>query len=143
MAVELTIYSIYKLTGKGSYFLLRTLRPGYSNVSQIEEDIAVSAEQTSRERMLKQISPAGFELIGELQNYPVGDTLFSVEAKSEVDIYYMETGFGHPWVVLGTASSEEEFLSELEDDEDLMRLKPVGSPIKITATFFTENDFRF
>jgi hypothetical protein len=142
MAGELTIYSIYKFQGEDNHYLLRTERPAYSNASQTDEDIAHSIERDTRERMLKHINLANFELIGELQNYPAGETLFAAKGKSEVDIYYMETEFGHPWIVLGTADTAEEFLSELDNDEDLLRLKPVGNPIKITATFFSENDFQ-
>lgn len=141
MAAELTIYSIYKLQDGDKHYLLKTERPAYSNASQSEEDRAERIETNNRDRLLESISPAGFELVGELQNYPVGDVLYALKGSSVLEIYYMETEFGHPWVVLGTAGSEDEFLSELNDDEDLLRLKPIGQPIKITVTFVTENDF--
>jgi hypothetical protein len=145
MAAELTIYSIYRLTREGRYFLLRTERPEFSNVSQVEEDIAIAAEQDLRNRMLHRIieffGHGGLEFIGELQNYPVGDALNALNESSVLEIYYTVTEFGHPWIILGTAGSEEEFLSGLNDDEDLSRLNPIGRPIKITVTFVTENDF--
>ncbi|MEL1244801.1 hypothetical protein AAEO56_11055 [Flavobacterium sp. DGU11] len=138
MAAELQIYSIYKLQDEDKYYLLRTERPAFSNASQSEEDAAGTAEQNNRSRMLKHISPDGFELIGELQNSPVGEALYAASGKRGLDIYYMETEFGHPWVVLGNATSEEEFLSALDDDEDLLRLQPIGRPVKITVDFLTE-----
>jgi hypothetical protein len=141
MAAELKIYSIYKLQDEDKYYLLRTERPAFSNASQSEEDAAESTGQNNRSRMLKQISPGAFEFIGELQNSPIGEALYAASGKGGLNIYYMETEFGHPWVVLGTANSEKEFLSELDEDEDLLCLKPVGSPIKITAAFLTEADF--
>ncbi len=141
MAAELKIYSIYKLQDEAKYYLLRTERPAFSNASQNEEDAAGTAEQNDRSRMLKHISPAGFELIGELQNYPIGEILYAANGISELDIYYMQTEFGHPWIVLGTAATEEAFLSELNGDEDLLRLKPTGRPIKIKAAFLTEEDY--
>lgn len=137
MAAELTVYSIYKLRDGDRHYLLRTVRPEYSNASQTEEDRAEYTEQDNRRRMLESISPAGFELVGEMQSYPVGDALYAPNGNTVLDIYYMETAFGHPWIILGTAQSEEAFLLELEDDDDLVRLKPIGGPIKIEVTFIT------
>jgi len=145
MGAELTIYSIYRLTAENRHFLLRTVQCEYSNASQAAEDAAVTSEQYLRGQMLDKISGgfghAGLEFIGEMQNYPVGDALNALNESSVLEIYYSVTEFGHPWVVLGTAGSEEEFLSGLNDDEDLSRLNPIGRPIKITVTFVTENDF--
>ncbi|AWH84711.1 hypothetical protein HYN59_06065 [Flavobacterium album] len=141
MAAELNIYSIYKLRNEDKYYLLRTERPGFSNASQMEEDLAEAAEEEQRNRMLEQVSPAGFDFIGELQNAPIGDALYTENGKANLEIYYMETEFGHPWIVLGNAPSEEAFLAELNDDEDLLRLKPVGKPVKIRVAYLTENDF--
>jgi hypothetical protein len=144
MAAELTIYSIYRLNGERRYFLLRTERPEFSNASQVEEDMAVAAEQDVRDRMLHRISEffghGGLEFIGELQNYPVGEAIYSAAEKARLEIYYIGTQFGHPWIILGDAASEEAFLSEIEADEDLARLGPTGQPIKIEVTFFTESD---
>lgn len=141
MGAELEIYSIYRRNGDDSYFLLRTVQREYSNVSQDDENAAASAEQHQREKMLDRISGGlgkeNLEFIGELQNYPVGEALFSAVGGTTMEIYYMETAFGHPWIVLGTADTVEEFLSELDEDEDLVNLKPVGSPIKIMATLIT------
>lgn len=144
MAAELTIHSIYRLTGESRYFLLRTERPEFSNASQEQEDITVAAEQDVRNRMLHRISEffghGGLEFIGELQNYPVGDALYSAVGKTALEIYYIRTQFGHPWIILGDAASEEAFLSEIEADEDLVRLMPTGHPIKIKVTLYAESD---
>ncbi|MCW4468126.1 hypothetical protein OGH69_04040 [Flavobacterium sp. MFBS3-15] len=140
MAGGFTIYSIYRLTGEGRYFLLRTVQREYSNASQAEEDAAVAAEQHIRSQMLQRISTADFELVGEMQNYPIGDALYAPNGNMVLDIYYMETAFGHPWIILGTARSEEAFLSELEEDADLLRLEPIGKPVKIEVTFITGSD---
>ncbi len=145
MGAELEIYSIYRRNGDDSYFLLRTVQREYSNVSQDDENAAAAAELHQREQMLDRISGGlgkeNLEFIGELQNYPVGEALFSAVGGTTMEIYYIETAFGHPWIVLGTADTVEEFLSELDDDEDLVNLKPVGSPIKIMATLITGNEF--
>lgn len=148
MASELTIFSIYKTSTEEKYFLLRTERPGFSNAYQNQEDLAYEIEKHKRDYMLsligKKVAPnsqTDFELIGELQDYPIGDKLYLGNGNLELEIYYMETEFGKPWVILGTANSETDFLTELNDDDDLMRQNPVGEPKRINVTFLTENDF--
>lgn len=148
MASELTIFSIYKTPNEEKYFLLRTERPGFSNASQIQENLAYEIEQQKRDYILKQIGEnynpndkTNFERIGEFQDYPIGDKLYLGNGNLELDMYYMETESGKPWVILGTANSETEFLTELNDDDDLLRLNPVGQPKLIQVTFLTENDF--
>ncbi len=150
MASELTIYTLYKIQNEEKYFLLRTERPGFSNAYQTQEDLAYEIEQQKRDHMLAQLGknhhPNGgtnFERIGELQDYPIGEALYLDNGNLELDVYYMETEFGWPWVILGTANSESEFLTQLNDDEDLLRLDPIGEPKHIKATFVIENDFDF
>lgn len=142
MASELTIYSIYKTQNEDKYFLLRTERPGFSNAYQTQEDMAYTIEQQKRDYMLAQLG-TNFERIGEHQDYPIGEVLYLDNGNLELDVYYMETKSGWPWVILGTANSESEFLTQLNDDDDLLRLDPVGQPKHIKATFVIENDFDF
>lgn len=145
MAGELTIYSLYRHVGEGRYFLLRTERPAFSNASQWEEGVADAAELNKRDTMLRRISEEfgnnGLELIGEMQSYPIGEGLYSARGNTTMEIYYVKTNFGHPWIILGDATSEEAFLSEVEADEDLQRMELSGQPVKIEVTFLTENDF--
>lgn len=150
MASELTIFSIYKIQNQEKYFLLRTERPGFSNASQVQEDLAYKIEQQKRDHILDQIGKnqnqnekTNFELIGELQDYPIGEELYRDNGNLELNIFYLETESGWPWVILGTANSETEFLTALNDDDDLLRLKPIGQPKQITATFIIESSFDF
>ncbi|MEO4005042.1 MULTISPECIES: hypothetical protein [unclassified Flavobacterium] len=149
MASELTIFSIYKIQNEEKYFLLRTERPGFSNASQVQEDLAYKIEQDKRNHILDQIGEnyqnkkTSFELIGELQDYPIGEELYRDNGNFELNSYYLETESGWPWIILGTANSETEFLTALNDDDDLLRLEPIGQPKQITATFVIENDFDF
>lgn len=141
MAGEIDIYSIYR-TGDDKYYLLRTVQPGFSNASQSEEDSAIKTERDGRGRMLKQLAPnQNIDFIGELQGCPIGERLYARHGKEELNICYMETDFGHPWIIIGHADSDAGFLTELNDDEDLLRLKPVGPVKQIKAGFYTENDF--
>lgn len=148
MASELTIYSLYKTQNEDHYFLLRTERPSFSNASQTQEHLANKIEQHKRDYILEQISAnytqsgaTHCDFIGEFQDYPIGDKLYLDNGNVALDIYYMETTFGHPWIIIGTATSEKEFLAELNEDEDLLRLQPIGTPKQIKATFLTEKDF--
>lgn len=150
MASEQTIFSLYKSIHENKHYLLRTIRPTYSNVSQTQADLAENREQEQRKSLLKQIAHMEnssehihFDFIGEFQGYPMGDKLYADNGKIELKIFYMETTFGKPWIILGNASNEQEFLAELQDDPDLVNLQAVGNPTEITAIFLTENDVDF
>ena len=147
MASELKIFSIYKLENEDKFYLLRTERPSFSNTSQNHENLANEIEQNKRELILNLIAKkynknnTDFKFLGELQGYPIGDILYSKTGNFELNIYFMETEFGQPWIIIGNSESETEFLKELYDDEDLSGLKPIGNPKQIKATLITENDF--
>jgi hypothetical protein len=141
MASRLLIYSIYKLGRTGRYYLLQTEQPSYSNTSQSEQDLAQGIEQQSRQRLLAQLLQALpleerllCEFIGELQDWPVGDALYTAPNYTELPVYYLATHYGHPWIILGSANSEKEFLAEVEATEELVALQPSGPLIKIVAT---------
>ena len=148
MASELKIFSIYKIRNKNKYYLLRTDRPGFLNASQTQENLAYKIEQNKRKYILKQIretyvqnNKTNFDFIGEFQGYPIGDKLYVDNGNFELSIYYLHTEYGKPWIIIGNANSVSEFLNELNEDEDLLALKPIGQPNQISATFVTENDF--
>jgi hypothetical protein len=150
MASCLPTYSIYKLGRAERYYLLQTEQPGYSNVSQSQQDSAQIVEQESRRRLLTQLLQAlpleeqlFCEFIGELQGWPVGDVLYTAPSHTELPIYYLPTRYGHPWIVLGSANSEEEFLAELEATEELVALQPIGPPIKILAILIRAQEASF
>lgn len=147
MASEQFIFSIYKTSDDSRYFVLRTVLPDFNNISQSDEDESWEIESKQRAELLKFITDrencSGFEQIGELHGFPIGAIFYSEFGQSEVPVYYMETDFGKPWIVFGTADSEGEFLTELTDDDDLQALNPIGKPIKIDVCFVTPNDFNF
>ncbi|OJX48880.1 MAG: hypothetical protein BGO88_00305 [Flavobacterium sp. 38-13] len=80
-------------------------------------------------------------LIGEIQRLSGGGCTISARGNTKMEIYYVETQFGHPWIILGDAISEEAFLCEVEADEDFQSMELQGQPVKITVTYLTENDF--
>ncbi|HEX8293493.1 MAG TPA: hypothetical protein VF570_17155, partial [Pyrinomonadaceae bacterium] len=75
------------------------------------------------------------ELAGELQARPVGDELSEGVGGLYVELWVAETRYGHPWVVLGTAGSEEEFWRALGEDEDLSGLGARGAARRVRAFF--------
>ena len=150
MAGNFYIFSLYKIHNEDKFFLIRTQKPSFSNTSESDEEAAEKIENEKRTYILDQIksrythhNTAHLDCVGKLQNYPIGDKLYLNNANFELDIFYLETEFGWPWIILGNADSENEFLSELNDDEDLLRLKPLGDVKHIKALFLTENDFNF
>ncbi|GAA4035601.1 hypothetical protein GCM10022409_20390 [Hymenobacter glaciei] len=147
MGSELTIFSLYRNRGTEHFVLLRTVRPPFPNYSQTQDDLAYQAEQTRREALLNHVAAtmgigerAAFELIGELQDLPVGEELMKASGGVMITVFYLHTEYGYPWVILGTGSSEAGFLKELREDEDLLSLKPIGKPIVIEAKCFAESD---
>lgn len=146
MAVRNYIFSIYKtFDDSPKYFVLRTALPAFRNSSQIEEDRSWKAESAQRSQMLeligKEIGNNEFELVGEFHGDPEGDIFYLESGASGIPVYYMQTDFGKPWIIFGTADSEEEFLAAVENDEDMRALNPIGKPIKIEARFVIPNDF--
>jgi hypothetical protein len=149
MASLLEIFSLYKLTlpNKGEeYLLLRTEQPSYSNADQRQEDVAIQIETQKRQLLLSLYinqfaKDSQIEFVGELQECPIGDRLYSDKGQFNLPIFFQHTDYEHPWIILGNANSMSDFEKELKKDCDLMSLKPIGTIKQIDANFITENDF--
>lgn len=146
MAGEQDIFSLYITNGR-KYFLFRTVRPDFNNASQSQEDESWQQESEQRNVLMNHVgelyAQKVFARVGELHGYPIGDVFYSDYGNPKVPVYYMQTDFGEPWIVFGTADSEEEFLTKLTEDDDLQALNPIGKPIKIDVCFVTPNDLNF
>lgn len=145
MGSELTIFSLYRNREMGCSVLLRTVRLAFSNYAQTQDDQAYLIEQTRREALLSNAAAIlgnhkkeAFELVGELQDWPVGEALMTASGGVAADIFYLHTEYGYPWIILGTARDEADFLQKLSKDEELLGLKPVGNPILIKVYCFAE-----
>jgi len=141
MASGLFIYSIYKLGRLARYYVLQTEQPNYAHSSQSQQEAAQQTEREIRQRLLTQLLQTLpleerplCEFIGELQELPVGDALLTAPNYAELPIYYLPTHYGYPWIILGSATSEGEFMAEIEATEELLALQPSGPPTKIVAT---------
>lgn len=149
MAILLEIFSLYKLTFSGNsieYLLLRTEKPSYSNTDQGQEDIANQIETEKRHLLLnsyinQRAKASQIDFIGELQDIPIGDKLSSKNGQFRLSVFYQQTSYGFPWIILGSAENVDSFEKELKDDSDLLSLRPIGAIKQIEATLITENDF--
>lgn len=149
MAVLLRIFSLYKLTHAGKndkFVLIRTEQPSYSNAIQSQEDIALHIEIAKRNFLLQsyinlKANNYQIEFIGELQACPIGDLLYADNGLFDLLIFYQQTQYGYPYIILGNASNITEFEKEVSNDYDLKTLGPIGPILQINATLITENDF--
>jgi hypothetical protein len=148
MGAGFYIFSLYNYRQTGVYFLLRTFQPTYSNSNQAEENLAIQTEINSRNALLlkvagehtAQVKLSDFTYIGEMQGFPPGDILYEKQGCKALSLYYCETSFGAPWIVLGIAESETEFVNELQADGDLTSFFPLGEVKKITTGFYVQPD---
>ena len=150
MGSELTVTSLYRNRENGSFVLLRTVRPAFPNYSQTQDDQAYQIEQNRRAALLSYAAAIlgahkkeAFELVGELQDLPVGEILMTASGGVSEEVFYVHTEYGYPWIILGTARDEAGFLQELSEGEELLGLRPVGNPILIKAHCFAESDATF
>lgn len=152
MGIPLDIYSLYRLRGEGAaclhHLLLRAGRPAYSNADEGDYARAAAAADAERDELLRLYEAGALagecgarhaaELAGELQARPAGDRLSEGGGGFYVDVWVAETRFGRPWVVLGTAETEEEFWREVRGDEDLSGLNARPPALRLRAYFLAE-----
>ncbi|MBP1996234.1 hypothetical protein [Paenibacillus eucommiae] len=146
MGANIKVYCLYKIYDK--YYLLRVSRPEYSNVNQMQEDIASEMLEVKKKALLNKIfdyyhlkDDTNIEFIGELQGYPIGNDLYVEKGFFSLTLFYCQTDYGFPWIVIGHSESKHLFLEELMEDEDLSALRPIGDPREVNAMFFIEEDF--
>ena len=151
MGIPLTIFSLHRLRNQDAgclhHLLLRVEQPAFSNADAGEYDHAVRIADGKRRVLIRTYedmlagecaAPHEVSLVGELQAWPAGDELIDGRGGCDVDVWVAETRFGHPWVVMGTAESEEAFWRAVEADEDLARLRPVRPALRYRAFFLAE-----
>lgn len=141
------IFNLYRIDS--IYYLTRIEKPVFSNISQDAEEQANLVVEKSKQMLLKHIACligvntiSAFQLIGEFQGFPIGDALYSQEGNQNLTIFYCQTGYGYPWIILGTALSKQQFIDELFDDDELTSLHPTGEYFEIKVSYYTENDIK-
>jgi hypothetical protein len=151
MGIPLTVFSLHRLRNEGAgclhHLLLRVEQSAFSNADAAEYDHAAEVADEKRAVLIRAYqemlagecaAPHEVSLAGELQAWPAGDELVDGRGGYDVDVWVAETRFGHPWVVMGTAESEEAFWREVEGDEDLASLGAVRPAVKHRAFFLAE-----
>lgn len=155
MGSPIQIYRLFKYSntagaGCQHFLLLQLNRAGFSNSSETEYEQAESlVDRRAREMLimfetgvLRTNCTRQHEIAvrGEMQEAPFGDALFDRHASRWLDIWVAETNFGHPWVVIGTASTEDDFWSQMkeESNDDLRSLEPRAPAQKFRVWFMSD-----
>lgn len=153
MGVPIEVYELHRYeaaAGCRHDLLLRAARPGWSNADQAAQDAADAFVDSAlrhlrgwweRHRLPVDCPrPHTARRLGVLHEVPVGDALCEPGLRS-VDIWVAPTGYGAPWVVLGTAPTEDDFWREV-GDSDLAALRPRRPAEPCRAYFLTDQDGR-
>ena len=155
MGIPLAIFSLYRLDGAGDacphHLLLRVRQAGFSNADAGEYDRVSRAADDRRRALLERYQggalakecPAAHtpHLVGELQAWPPGgEVLVDGPGGRVVEVWVAQTRYGAPWVVLGTAESEEAFWREVQADGDLASLGSQPPAAMHRAFFLTDED---
>lgn len=152
MGIPLDIFSLHRLQGEDAdcqhHLLLRVGQPEFNNADEGDYARAAEAADKKRAALIEAYEAevlagrcAGrhtVSLAGELQTHPAGDELFEERGGFYVDLWVAGTRFGHPWVVMGAAESEEEFWRDVGQDENLSSLGARRPARKQRAYFLTE-----
>lgn len=156
MGIPINIFRLYRLRNDGAgcehHLLLRAVRPEFSNADEGDYSCAVEAADGKMSALIEAYEAGvlaeecagrhAAELLGELQARPAGDVLYYERGGFDVELWLAETRFGHPWVVLGTAESEEEFWRDVGLDEDLSSLGARPPAKRLRAYFLPEGGAR-
>lgn len=121
MASPVDYYYLYGLNNN-KHLLLRTTRPGCSNARQQQEDYAYELVEQKKAALLhyylatdKQLKA---EFIGVFAGLPLGDILYEKQGKLGLEnLYWGATKWSEPWIVIGQAANEAEFLAWLEEED--------------------------
>jgi len=115
------------------HLLLRATRPSFSNASERDAERATDLADSECKRLTERYEVEGLvercgaqherRLVGELQLGPVGEELYADVGALDLPIWVADTKFGPPWVILGTAESEDAFWREIEEDDDVLSLR--------------------
>ena len=147
MSIPTEIYTLFEITLPRTetrhLLLTRVERRAFANWDQDDEEAADEDAVNTESHLIKQFIemkagyPVPFEIrkLGELQGRPVGDRLAETDEPCEIDIWIAETSYGQPWVVLGTATREEEFWRLVYEDDDLHARKPLQPATRLRVYY--------
>src|SRR5687768_9511301 len=131
MGIPTDIYSLFEITlvgeAKKARLLTRVMRDGFANWNQADEDDVNRQATEEEQRLVDRFVKVVLEFdgvyesrkVGELQYSPVGEALADPNLQGDVSVWVATTYYGPPWVVLGTAESEDAFWQEVNEGKDL------------------------
>jgi hypothetical protein len=152
MGIQLDIFSLYQLgnehTNCQHFLLIKVEQPSFNNSDESDYAKALDTADEKKSALIALYESVNLadecpclhhvKLVGELQAYPSGDVLFDEYGGFYVDLWTADTRFGHPWMILGTAQSEEAFWQEVDQDENLSQLGGIKPAKKQRTYFLTE-----
>jgi hypothetical protein len=151
MGIALDVFYLVRFAGSEGgcehHLLVRASRRSNANANQADEDAASAEVERERDRLEEEYAATILRdtcdaahtrtVVGEMQEAPVGDELYSDASRRRLRVWVAETAHGAPWVVLGTADSEESFWRELEDTDAAM-LRPMRPARSVEAFFYPQ-----
>ncbi|MGW7436190.1 hypothetical protein [Streptomyces sp. NPDC054849] len=149
MGAPIKIFRLFSYRPCGHDLLVRVVRPAAPNADQgaldASDDVADSATEQLRtwweQWHLRPACPHRHTaaLVGELQEEPVGEDLFG-SGPRRLGVWVASTKYGAPWVVLGTAPTEEQFWHQVRADSGLHGLGPLAPAELRHVSFLTDED---
>ena len=139
------LYELSQAEWETKELLLRVTKEVVSSSNSRGEDLAEICMERKRDALLRQVladnSFSRYRLLGSFELSPEGDELYEEKGGFELALWYAQTAYGSPYIVLSQAETEEDFYHLLETDEDMYALNPIYPAERVQALFHTENDF--
>lgn len=109
MGAATTVYCLFASEDSDRHELLLVNRPEYANhdegqYEQVQQAVDLEIERFQSENRCK--------LIGRMEDFPIGDDLYSDNPPAQVTLYYCHNTLNANYLVLGTAENKSEFLEE-------------------------------
>ena len=150
MGIALEIFYLYRLEteeGTTKNVLIRATRSSFRNASQSLEDEAIENVEARRDALLgnyigqsslTETSGPKVEFLGEMQEVAGGEYLYG-DDKQEIEIYYLETESGFPWIWIGQAKNQSDLIADVEEHiEDGFSIPKIETKQKLIVDLITE-----
>lgn len=113
-------YHLYKDKNDNTYYLISYQRDEVKNYVESSIHKAIEAENEAVAHALQNYTKAT-EFIGVMEDFPIGDEIFQAEDGDFLNIWFSQNTLNSDFLILGTASTLEEFHEEdIEDYGDMV-----------------------
>lgn len=138
------LYELSREPWETKALLLRVTKERVSSSNTRGEELAELVMERKRDALLRQVfGELGYKryrLLGSFELSPEGEVLYSERGGFVLPLWYAQTAFGSPYIVLSQADTEEDFYRLLESDGDFSSLHPIYPAERVEALFYTERD---